>query len=127
MKSKPEFISGWYKGDENSIISKQEFGEPYIDYYTKRPSLDKDGNIIKYLTCGPIKNVPTNRKITGKFVLSSIITGRSSKQIILKNIDTGEKFPLFCGDLTELLKDCVFNLTLEPCKRGNTIAFRKAK
>ena len=116
MAKKSEFITGYYQGYENSIISAKEFG--------KRSGVDENGNSVYTLPYWErIKDLSTKRQAKGKFKFN----GRYGEQFILENVDTGEKFSLFGGDLLSLLDNLTFDITLEPCKRGQKIAFRRVK
>lgn len=63
--------------------------------------VDKDGNWMNYPAYGNQQWETVHQPFWADFEIDGMQTGRSSKIVILKDIHTGKKYPMFVADLVK--------------------------
>ena len=97
-------LKGYYHGDGNSLMNRP------TPYYNPEWTVDK------------------NARITGDFRVVDYSKCRSSVQVTVEEVTTGEKFQLFLSDFFKFFcSGQVKSATLRPTKRGSNLAWVPAE
>lgn len=85
--------------------------------------VDKDGNWMDYPVYGHVGWETIHQPFYARMQVDGMRTGRSSKKIILKDVDTGKTYPMFVSDMVAAFQVGSFQISTDEDGAGIITAY----
>lgn len=94
------------------------------EWNPRRPQVpvDKNGNWMAYPDWRFTGWETIHQPFYAVMEIDGMETGRSAKRVILKNVDTGQKYPMFVADLVGGIKEGAFIVTVGQLQSSGKIS-----